>query len=805
MWPFTVGGMTLMPDTWKSIHPWARGVDYRQNKASVYDTIIEYDPWYRYAQECLKQGRVPHWNPWQFCGVPLYANRLVPFFYPPFILAELVSSPQKLISWFQFFNLILSGWGMYLLLRRWNLSPPVATVSSCLYLTCGLHFLPFPLFTLGTIGFPWLIWSLEWFLENPGLKPVAAAGLIAGLILMVGYPILIVHFTYFTFLYFIARWWGLRRLGPRRLHWTIPILTFALIYTLGFGIAAIANLPTITYTHQTFRNIAGFSDPAYNRERLGLLTSREEAGMDPIAVRFGERSDTLLLPRSGRGTQRAWRYGGSLIYLLAFLGILAGRPQARLLGILWLLFAVPVWIPEIHFQLMSFLPGWRLTIILPFAVVNLIACLLASFGLETLITANPRLNLFGKLLFALIAATAIALVWRANPALFAQSRFFHWYVLGFIAIAIGCCALVLIPAKTRWPGWLATAFILAVSLETFWYLQPVYSPANYMPSTPFTDWLEANVPSHNSDSAGNRLARRANLPVPFNPHRRMKSPFIPNIQMEYGVMDIGGYDSLVPSRYINYCDLFENAFMEYRALIAFRAGSTMSHFRLRDLGVRWIMSMGELPVEGREGCTLVWDDRYQGNRAGTDASDDFIQVWEVQNPEPRAFLTRKIAFISDPADDPLVLGTNLMVQGIRDVVIEDPSHENRTFAFLDSANPGAPLPLPGSEAKFETDLPEHLILNVSTPEDCYLVLRDGWYPEWLAFVDGSETPIYPADAAFRAIRISQGNHTVEFRYDPKSFRTGAWISAGALLLILALFVYSPGGKTRYIKPTASNL
>jgi hypothetical protein len=276
-------------------------------------------------------------------------------------------------------------------------------------------------------------------------------------------------------------------------------------------------------------------------------------------------------------------------------------------------------------------------------------------------------------------------------------------------------------------------------------------------------------------------------------------------QAEYDVMDVGGYDSLVPSRYIRYCGLFEDAFMEYRALIAFRAGSTMSHFRLRDLGVRWIMSMGELPVEGREGCTLVWDDRYQGNQAGTDASDDFIQVWEVGNPEPRAFLTRHVAFVSDPADDPLVFGTNLMVQGIRAVVIEDSAKDNRTFGFLDSANPGESLPLPGSQVKFETDLPEHLTLNVSAPADCYLVLRDGWYPEWRAYLDGAETPVYPADAAFRAVKVPAGDHTVEFRYDPVSFRIGAWVSAGALLLILALSVYSPGGKTRYIRPTASNL
>ena len=91
----------------------------------------------------------------------------------------------------------------------------------------------------------------------------------------------------------------------------------------------------------------------------------------------------------------------------------------------------------------------------------------------------------------------------------------------------------------------------------------------------------------------------------------------------------------------------------------------------------------EDPEEYPLACTLVWDDRYNGNREGSDEDDDFIQVWEVNKPLPRAFLTRKVAFSSDPSDDPLVQSLNWAAKGIYVVVVEDPGAENRTFAYPD--------------------------------------------------------------------------------------------------------------------------
>jgi len=823
MYPFTFGGQALMTDTWKSIHPWARGVDVNDNQASIYDTVLEYGPWFEYSQECLKDGRIPHWNPWQFCGAPLYANRLIPFFFPPFILAELLAHPHTIIAWFQLFNFILSGWGMYFLLRRWNIGRPVATLSSMLWLTCGIHFLPFPLWTLGVTGFPWLLMALDRFLDKPGLKPLTLAGFITGLILMVGYPVLVVHLSYFTAIYFFSRWWSVRRVGPKRLHWTIPILSLLAVYLIGAGISSVSNLPAFNYSKETVRQVEGFHDMAFEREKRLLLTPPEEAGHDPVAARFGERAD-ILLPINGRGTKRAWQFGGILVYLLALLGIFSSRPRSKLLGILLLVFSIPVWIPEVYLILIDILPAWGVTILLPIEVINLIAYLLAAFGIDLIVsgfTDDHKLQLWTRILFALLSIGAIAftVAFLRNapvinlpylhevqiPNLLAHSPWHVFYLVAISILALSAAAIIFIRGGHQWLRWLFALAVLAFSLVTFWYLQPAYSNKSYNPETPFTTWADQNM-GDLSGSDGNRLARWAILPIPFNPHKRDKSPFTPNLHLNYGIRDVGGYDSLVPRRYIEYCTYLmgEEMFMDYRALVAFRAPSLMYHPRFRALGVRWILSQGELPEEARQDCTLVWDDRFDGDREGSDAQDDFIQVWEINDPLPRAFLTRKVAYASDPDDNPLVQAANWAAQGENIVVVENPAGNNRSLAFPGSIDDPGGLVLDGSEVVFEIDEPERLLINVHAPDDSMLILRDGWFPEWDAFIDGAPTEIFPADAAFRAIEIPSGDHTVEFVYNPRSYKTGLLITVLTLLLSLALYSFS-GGRRRYDKSTASNL
>ena len=70
--------------------------------------------------------------------------------------------------------------------------------------------------------------------------------------------------------------------------------------------------------------------------------------------------------------------------------------------------------------------------------------------------------------------------------------------------------------------------------------------------------------------------------------------------------------------------------------------------------------------------------------------------------------------------------------------------------------------------------------------DGLLVLSDTHYPGWRAWVDGREAPVAEANHVFRAVPVSAADREVVFRFEPASFRIGAWVSLVSALLIVGV-------------------
>ena len=80
-----------------------------------------------------------------------------------------------------------------------------------------------------------------------------------------------------------------------------------------------------------------------------------------------------------------------------------------------------------------------------------------------------------------------------------------------------------------------------------------------------------------------------------------------------------------------------------------------------------------------------------------------------------------------------------------------------------------------------------VIISVISEKEALLFLSDNYFPEWNAYIDGNKTEVYRANYTFRAVFTPKGEHEIVFRYEPKSFELGKWISMqsilGGLLLI----------------------
>jgi uncharacterized membrane protein YfhO len=85
---------------------------------------------------------------------------------------------------------------------------------------------------------------------------------------------------------------------------------------------------------------------------------------------------------------------------------------------------------------------------------------------------------------------------------------------------------------------------------------------------------------------------------------------------------------------------------------------------------------------------------------------------------------------------------------------------------------------------------ELVTIATSADSEAVLVLADSYYPGWKAFVDGREEVIRRANLFFRAVRLPAGNHTVEFRYEPRSFVIGLAISAITLVALAVTTSFS---------------
>jgi len=122
------------------------------------------------------------------------------------------------------------------------------------------------------------------------------------------------------------------------------------------------------------------------------------------------------------------------------------------------------------------------------------------------------------------------------------------------------------------------------------------------------------------------------------------------------------------------------------------------------------------------------------------------------------------------------------------------------------APPESALPPPTAESVPQPAAPtfvgpDRISYRVSAPEGGYFVHVANLLPGWHATVDGRETPILLANALFRAVPISPGDHMVELRYQPFSIDLGLRLTlfaltVAALSLLTSLLAVIVGARRR---------
>nr|MBA3899864.1 YfhO family protein [Bacteroidota bacterium] len=82
--------------------------------------------------------------------------------------------------------------------------------------------------------------------------------------------------------------------------------------------------------------------------------------------------------------------------------------------------------------------------------------------------------------------------------------------------------------------------------------------------------------------------------------------------------------------------------------------------------------------------------------------------------------------------------------------------------------------------------PNHLTYSYQAESEQLVVFSEIYYDKgWNAFIDGVPAEHFRVNYVLRAMRIPEGSHSIEFKFEPSSYIIGEYIAlAGSILSIL---------------------
>jgi hypothetical protein len=127
------------------------------------------------------------------------------------------------------------------------------------------------------------------------------------------------------------------------------------------------------------------------------------------------------------------------------------------------------------------------------------------------------------------------------------------------------------------------------------------------------------------------------------------------------------------------------------------------------------------------------------------------------------------------------------------------AHPERLKHTAVVTGPTVPPVEPGVAARARTRTVSYadreVTVEVAAQGAALLILTDSDYPGWRAEVDGQPAIIHRSYAAFRAVGVPAGEHTVRFIYEPHAFWRGLGLSGAAAALLGAWLVVCRFGRS----------
>lgn len=169
-----------------------------------------------FAGECLQNGYLPLWNPYQIWGFPAHADLQYTNWNPETLLTGILFGYNYIILHVLFIlYLFLAALGAFLLFRHLSKDARTGFYVACVYILSGLFVAHVQSLVtiLGLVWLPYVFWSFLRWLQEPGIKHSILLCLFSYLLMTLGYqafvfmliPPFVVLFIQQLFVYYKER------------------------------------------------------------------------------------------------------------------------------------------------------------------------------------------------------------------------------------------------------------------------------------------------------------------------------------------------------------------------------------------------------------------------------------------------------------------------------------------------------------------------------------------------------------------------------------------------------------------------
>ncbi|HNB71893.1 MAG TPA: YfhO family protein [Acidobacteriota bacterium] len=243
--------------------------------------------------------------------------------------------------------------------------------------------------------------------------------------------------------------------------------------------------------------------------------------------------------------------------------------------------------------------------------------------------------------------------------------------------------------------------------------------------------------------------------------RKIVAP--PNTLVPYRIQTISGKDQLFPRWYREMASAVQS--QNYLSHVVFDPLQSSWY----DLwNVKYLMTNDDTPFVPEH-----YVERFAG---------EGVRIYENPKAKPRAFFVPRA--IGMP-DTPLARKKDTTPDEVVKL-IKSPGFDPLQTAYVQGDGAQGEIlyrPAPDDFVKMVRYQNNTIQIAAKSASGGVLVLSDTYYPGWNVYVDGVKQPLWRADHALRAVKLTAGEHQVEFRFEPVRLKLGLVLSGIALVAL----------------------